>query len=194
MLSRLMSLSQSKDEVCKFAFHNPVSPALCLAPPWMAKIITLVLALSYTRLPGAQPYWHAEAEARSLAKLERAQAQVDEAMRELQAADDRAMAAEMAKIQLSMKLAEMDDSQRDGQGLSSPSHQAETSFADSIMTRRVASAEQEVEVLRQKLQDAETTIGQLEFQVQCERISSSADPPPIMLQRFILPVMVGKRL
>lgn len=85
------------------------------------------------------------------------------AEKEVALADERASAAEMAKIQLSMQLAEMDDGQQAGD--TGPSEETEESFATSVTARRVATAEREVEELRHRLREAEDAIGQLEFQV-----------------------------
>lgn len=78
---------------------------------------------------------------------------------EIAAADARAAAAEAAKIQLSMRLAELDDRAEDG------GDDDEERFAAGVLTRRVTAAEQEAEQLKERLHDAEETVRRLEFQV-----------------------------
>lgn len=97
-----------------------------------------------------------------------AHASLATARAEAEAAQERATAAEMSKIQLSMRLAELDDRGGGGGGdgdPGSPLQSNEEGFAQSVMARRVATAEAEVEELRRQLQVAEVNIGQLEFQV-----------------------------
>jgi hypothetical protein len=75
----------------------------------------------------------------------------------------------MSKIHLSMRLAELDDrggaSGGGGGAPGSPLQSNEEGFAQSVMARRVSTAEQEVEELQRQLQEAEVQISQLEFQV-----------------------------
>ena len=101
--------------------------------------------------------------------------QLVNADKEVKAADERASAAEMAKIQLSMQLAEMDDGRQAGK--TGPSEETNESFATSVTARRVSMADREVEELRQKLREAEDAISQLEFQVNILIASSHPDPP-----------------
>lgn len=100
-----------------------------------------------------------------VAELEATKELVAGAQRAVKEAEDRAMAAEMAKIQLSMQLAETDDRQALGRESESPGQDGEESFAQSVTARRAATAEREVEDLKQQLQNARSTIDQLEFQV-----------------------------
>lgn len=87
----------------------------------------------------------------------------------MEAAQQRAAAAEMSKIQLSMRLAELDDrggaGGGGGAGSGSPLRSNEEGFAQSVMARRVSTGEQEAEELRRQLQASELIISQLEFQV-----------------------------
>ena len=96
-------------------------------------------------------------------RLDRLETQLAKALQEVQTANERASSAEMAKIQLSMQLAEMDDGRQAGE--TGPSEETEESFATSVTARRIATAEREVEELRQKLKEARDIISQLEFQV-----------------------------
>ena len=83
---------------------------------------------------------------------------------EVQAAEERAQAAEMAKIQLSMQLAELDDRQASRQELLSQDSTGEP-FLQAGASHRAGTAEQETLELRQKLSTAEAALSQLEFQV-----------------------------
>lgn len=105
----------------------------------------------------------ADAEEQAEHRLHQLQVKLAKAEEEIQVANERTSAAEMAKIQLSMQLAETDDGRQAIEA--GPSEEIEESFATSVTVRRVATAEREVEELRQKLRVAEDAISQLEFQV-----------------------------
>ncbi len=110
----------------------------------------------------------AEAEAQAEARRKDLEVRLIEAQKDAQTSEERASAAEMAKIQLSMQLAEIDDGQQTSEN--TPLEEAEETFATNVTARRVAPAEREVAELRQKLRDAESTIGQLEFQVESQNL------------------------
>ena len=124
---------------------------------------------------------HAAAEAEAQAQLQKAERLADEAQQRVQAAEERASAAELAKIQLSMQLAEQDDRRPLNLKAEAGVDGAEESFAQSVTARRAATAEREVEELRQKLSEADSAITQLEFQVTSN---------PLLVTKMHLPAQV----
>ena len=99
-------------------------------------------------------------------RIQKAETSAAAALAEVRAADERASAAENAKIQLSMQLAELDDRRSAAAAdADSPADASEEQFARSIITRRVATAERECEELREGLRAAEAEVKRLEFQV-----------------------------
>lgn len=108
---------------------------------------------------------YAAAEARAKIQLEEMQIEVLDAQKAVKVADERATAAELAKIQLSIQLAEMDNRAFAGSNLGDGENDGKQDFAQNVTAQRAIAAEQEVEELRQKLSKSEAAISQLEFQV-----------------------------
>ena len=89
------------------------------------------------------------------------------ARREAATADERATAAEVAKIQLSMRLAEL-DSREPGAGPGSGgggSEDGEERFAAAVQAKRVATAEEHAAALQKELVAANEQLRKYEWQV-----------------------------
>ena len=115
--------------------------------------------------PSLQLY--AEAEATAQQRLADAEQAVEAARREAATADERATAAEVAKIQLSMRLAEL-DSREPGAGKSSGGgvEDGEERFAAAVQAKRVATAEEQAAALQKELEAANEQLRKYEWQVQ----------------------------